>query len=90
MNKPKVYFKNNVAVLVVALEDNQKKHEDFAKTLGDTYDSMISEGWFPHSCTSTNKTLTQIFVRKDNVQKVIVTNDNFNKANLNIARFKDS
>ena len=90
MNKPKVYFKNNVAVLVIALEDNQKKHEDFAKTLGDTYDSIISEGWFPHSCTSTNKTLTQIFVRKDNVQKVIVTNDNFNKANLNIARFKDS
>ena len=90
MKKPKVYFKNNVAVLVIALEDNQNKHEDFAKTLGDTYDSIISEGWFPHSCTSTNKTLTQIFVRKDNVQKVIVTNDNFNKANLNIARFKDS
>ena len=90
MNKPKVYFKNNVAVLVVALEDNQKKHEDFAKTLGDTYDSMISEGWFPHSCTSTNKTLTQIFVRKDNVQKVLVTNDYFDDYYSGTGKYKNS
>ena len=82
MDKPKVYIKRNVAVLVTKVIENEDKYNDFAKVLGDTYDSLIADGWFPQSCSTSKKTLTQIFVRKDKIQKVEVTNSHLRTASI--------
>lgn len=75
MDKPKVYIKKNVAVLVTKLIEKEDKYNDFAKVLGNTYDSLIADGWFPQSCSTSKNTLIQIFLQKDYVQKVRVTNN---------------
>ena len=74
MDKPKVYIKKNVAVLVTKVIEQEEKYNDFAKVLGDTYDSLIADGWFPQSCSTSKNTLTQIFIKKDKIQKVNLTN----------------
>ena len=70
MHKPKVYIKKNVAVLVARLIEIEYQYNDFAKVLGDTYDSLIADGWFPQSCFTSKKTLTQIFIRKDKKDEI--------------------
>lgn len=82
MDKPKVYIKKNVAVLVTKVIENDYLYNDFAKVLGDTYDSLIADGWFPQSCSTSKKTLTQIFVRKDKIQKVEVANSHIRTASI--------
>ena len=75
MDKPKVYIKKNVAVLVTKVIEQEDKYNDFAKVLGDTYDSLIADGWFPQSCSTSKNTLTQIFIKgKGKIRKVRVTN----------------
>tara|TARA_B100000945_G_C20037131_1_gene437315 strand:- start:317 stop:580 length:264 start_codon:yes stop_codon:yes gene_type:complete len=70
MDKPKVYIKKNVAVLVTKVIEKEDKYNDFAKVLGDTYDSLIADGWFPQSCSTSKNTLTQIFIRKDKKDEI--------------------
>ena len=79
MDKPKVYIKKNVAVLVTKVIEQEDKYNDFAKVLGNTYDSLIADGWFPQSCSTSKSTLTQIFIKKKGqIQKVNVTNKMLN------------